>query len=314
MRTSRRPLGPIALRVALLCVALLALAQMSACERSSRDAEVFTSAGVTHLQMGQYDRAIRNFDRALSLHPGLVVAWRNRALAHREKGDYERAIADYDQASVLAPSDARVFTERGAAYVLLGDYRQAVRDFDRAIALKSDHAPALEQRGRTHFFLGNFAQAAADLQRGRNFDSTDASAVLWLHLARQRLRQDDREDFAAHAAAVDTAAWPAPIVQHLLGRIDADSLRTLAALETAARKRCITFYLGQQALIRGDLNGATASFEQTRAECAKESSEYKGAVAELQRQATSDGASAPPAHSANRSTSRTGDATTTAAE
>jgi lipoprotein NlpI len=275
---------------------VLALLQMSACERSSRDAEVFTSAGVTHLQMGHYDRAIRNFDRALSLHPGLVVAWRNRALAHREKGDYERAIADYEQASVLAPSDARVFTDRGVAYVLLGDYRQALRDFDHAISLKPDHAPALEHRGRTHFFLGNFAQAAADLQRGRSVDSTDAYAVLWLHLARQRLRQDDREDFTAHAAVVDTAAWPAPIVQHLLGRIPADSLEALART-TEIRGRlqgCVAaFYLGQQALLRGDLSGATASFEATRADCAKESSEYKGAVAELQRLATSDGESAP---------------------
>ena len=292
MRTPRRPLGPSTLRIALLCAAVV---QISACERPSRDAEVFTSAGVTHLQMGEYDRAIRNFDRALSLQPGLVVAWRNRALAHREKGDYERAIADYEQASVLAPSDPRVFTDRGVAYVLLGDYRQALRDFDRAIALKPDHAPALEHRGRTHYFLGNFAQAAADLQRGRNFDSTDAYAVLWLHLARQRLRQDDREDFTAHAAVVDTAAWPAPILQHLLGRIGADSLESLAtSVEIKGRRQgCVaTFYLGQQALIRGDLNGATASFEKTRADCSKETSEYKGAVAELQRLATSDGASA----------------------
>jgi lipoprotein NlpI len=296
MRTHRRFTDPPTIRIALLCVAALVFIYMSACERSSRDAEVFTSAGVTHLQMGEHDRAIRNFDRALSLHPGLVVAWRNRALAHREKGDYERAIADYEHASVLAPSDERIFTDRGVTYVLLGDYRQALRDFDRAIALKPDHAPALEHRGRTHFFLGNFAQAAADLQRGRSVDSTDAYAVLWLHLARQRLRQDDHDDFASHATVVDTTAWPAPIVRHLLGRIDTDSLKSLAAAAEikGRRQSCVAaFYVGQQELLRGDLGSATASFEETRAGCPKESSEYKGAAAELQRLATSDGASAP---------------------
>ena len=296
MRSRRKLLRQTTLGIALLSFAVLTLLQTPACERSSREAEVFTSAGVTHLQMGEYDRAIRNFDRALTLHPGLVVAWRNRALAHREKGDYERAIADYEHASVLAPSDARVFTDRGVAYVLLGDYRQALRDFDRAIALKPDHAPALEHRGRTHFFLGNFAQAAADLQRGRSFDSTDAYAVLWLHLARQRLRQDDQDDFTAHAAVVDTTAWPAPIVQHLLGRIDTDSLKSLAAATEVKGRRqacAAAFYLGQQELLRGDLRSAAASFEETRAGCPKESSEFKGAAAELQRLATSDGATAP---------------------
>ena len=296
MRSRRKLLRQTTLGIALLSFAVLTLLQTPACQRSSREAEVFTSAGVTHLQMGEYDRAIRNFDRALTLHPGLVVAWRNRALAHREKGDYERAIADYEHASVLAPSDARVFTDRGVAYVLLGDYRQALRDFDHAIALKPDHAPALEHRGRTHFFLGNFAQAAADLQRGRSFDSTDAYAVLWLHLARQRLRQDDQEDFTAHAAVVDTTAWPAPIVQHLLGRIDTDSLKSLAAATEVKGRRqacAAAFYLGQQELLRGDLRSAAASFEETRAGCPKESSEFKGAAAELQRLATSDGATAP---------------------
>ena len=48
-----------------------------------------------------------------------------------------------------------------------------------------------------------------------------------------------------------------------------------------------------QALLRGDLSRAATAFEATRAECAKESSEYKGAAAELQRLATSDGTSAP---------------------
>ena len=295
MRPSRRLLDRSSVRIAFLCAALV-LIYMSACERSSREAESFTSAGVTHLQMGEHDRAIRDFDRALTLHPGLVVAWRNRALAYREKGDYERAIADYDQATLLAPSDARVATDRGATYVLLGDYRQALRDFDRAITLKPNHAPALEQRGRTHFFLGNFAQAAADLQRGRNSDSTDAYAVLWLHLARRRLRQDDREDFVAHAAVVDSVAWPAPIVQHLLGRLGADSLATLAAATEirGRRQSCVaSFYLGQQALLRHDVRRAAVAFEETRTGCPKELSEYKGAVAELQRLATDEGGSTP---------------------
>ena len=43
----------------------------------------------------------------------------------------------------------------------------------------------------------------------------------------------------------------------------------------------------------GLANAHALAFEATRAECAKESSEYKGAAAELQRRATSDGTTAP---------------------
>jgi len=284
MRTTRRhPFTP--LRLALLGLAGIALALAISCERSSRDAEALTSAGVTHLQMQEYDRAIRDFDRALSQQPGLVVAWRNRALAHRGKRDYERALGDYEQAMVFAPNDARLHTDRGATYVLLGEYQKAVRDFDRAITLRPDLAPAIEQRGRVHFYLGNFAQAAADLQRGLALDSADAYGTLWLHLVRQRLRQDDSQDFATHAAYVDTTRWPAPVVQYLAGRLGSDSLRALAVApdSTQQSRRCVAFYLGEVALLKGELTSAQSLFEETRSSCPSELSEHKGASAELQR-------------------------------
>jgi len=289
MRTTRRhPFTSI--RLALLGLAGMALALALSCERSSRDAEALTSAGVTHLQMQEYDRAIRDFDRALALQPGLVVAWRNRALANRGKRDYERALGDYEQAMVFAPNDARLLTDRGATYVLLGDYPKAVRDFDRAISLRPDLAPAIEQRGRVHFYLGNFAQSAADLQRGLTLDSADAYGTLWLHLVRQRLRQDDSQDFATHAAFVDTTRWPAPVVQYFAGRLGADSLRALTVAPAPGEhgQRCVAFYLGQVALLKGELTSAQSMFEETRSSCPSELSEHKGASAELQRLRAAD--------------------------
>ena len=95
---------------------------MVACNQSSRDASAFTSAGVSHLQQGEYDEAIRDFDRAIALQPGLVVAWRNRGLAHKAQGDFDRALADYEQAMVFAPSDARLYNERGVAYAGMSDF------------------------------------------------------------------------------------------------------------------------------------------------------------------------------------------------
>ena len=256
------------------------------CHNGSRDAGALTSAGVTHLQMRQYDRAVRDFDRALALDPGLVVAWRQRALAYRGKGDYERALADFEQAILLAPSDARLYTERGVTYELLGDYASAIRDFNRAIAFRPNHAPAIEGRGRTNFYLGNFAQAAADLQRGLSLDSADAFGALWLHLARQRLRQDDSEDFAAHAARADSSQWPAPLVRYMLGGLHVDSLKALAAkVEREGRSQScvVSFYLGEEALLKGEEASAAALFDETRTTCPKELNEHRAAVAELQR-------------------------------
>ena len=278
-RRSRRPLY-------LALAAGLILAAWIGCHNGSRDAGALTSAGVTHLQMREYERAIRDFDRALALEPGLVVAWRQRALAYRSKGDYERALADFEQAILLAPSDARLYTDRGVTYELLGDYPSAIRDFNRAIAFRPNHASAIEGRGRTYFYLGNFAQAAADLQRGLALDTADVYGAIWLHLSRQRLRQDDSEDFAAHAALVDSTRWPAPIVRYLLGDIRSDSLRALAAaaeLDGQSQRCVVSFYLGEAALLRGEAAPAQSLFDETRSTCPKELNEHRAAVAELQR-------------------------------
>jgi lipoprotein NlpI len=265
----------------------LGAAWMQACNQGSRDASAFTSAGVSHLQKGDYDQAIRDFDRAIALQPGLVVAWRNRGLAHKGKGDYDRALADYEQALVFAPTDARIYNERGLAYAGMSDFPNAIADFNRAIALKPDQEAAIKNRGRINFVLGNFAQAAADLQRGLSLDSADADASLWLHIARLRLDQDDASDFAAHAAAADTSRWPAPVLRYFLGTLSAEQLRAASKDSTAGASSagaCPTaFFLGEDALLRKDLGAAEALFDESRTVCQKEATEHKAASAELQR-------------------------------
>jgi lipoprotein NlpI len=286
MITIHRSGGARPWRVALACVAWCLMAAAAACDTTSREAAAFTSAGVTHLQQREYDRAIRDFDRALAIQPGLVVAWRQRGLTHIAKGDYDRAIADFDHAIVFAPNDARLLTDRGAAYALINEFSRALQDFDRAISIRPDQVTALEHRGRTHFILGNFAQAAADLQRGLNPADPDPYMALWLHLARRRLAQDDSSDFAAHAAAVDSTRWPAPVTRYFLGSLGADSLRKLAvAADTSAKTpECeAAFYLGEDALLRGRKDSARALFVESRDACPRELGEHKAAMAELRR-------------------------------
>ena len=284
---ANRPSGGARPRhAALASIAWCLLALTAACDTTSREAAAFTSAGVTHLQQREYDRAIRDFDRALAIQPGLVVAWRQRGLAHIAKGDYDRAIADFDHALGFAPNDARLLTDRGAAYALINEYPRALQDFDRAISIRPDQVTALEHRGRTHFILGNFAQAAADLQRGLNAADPDPYAVLWLHLARRRLAQDDSSDFAAHAASVDSTRWPAPVTRYFLGGVGADSLRRLAvAADTSAKTpECeVAFYLGADALLRGQRDSARAHFVESRDACPRDLAEHKAAMAELRR-------------------------------
>jgi tetratricopeptide (TPR) repeat protein len=58
---------------------------------------------------GEHDRAIADYDQAISLDPKFVLAWNGRGNAHAGEGDYDSAIADFDEALKLDPdfTDAR---------------------------------------------------------------------------------------------------------------------------------------------------------------------------------------------------------------
>jgi tetratricopeptide (TPR) repeat protein len=56
--------------------------------------------------MKNYDRAIADYDAALSLDPKFQRAYNNRGAAWRGKGDRARALQDYAEAVRLNPSDA----------------------------------------------------------------------------------------------------------------------------------------------------------------------------------------------------------------
>jgi len=68
----------------------------------------------------------------------LAKAYSNRGAAYHHLGEYRRAIEDYDQALRIDPAFAIVYSNRGIAYRLLGEYRRAIQDFDQALRIAAD--------------------------------------------------------------------------------------------------------------------------------------------------------------------------------
>jgi tetratricopeptide (TPR) repeat protein len=87
--------------------------------------------------LGQTDRAIADYDRAIRLVPGYAQAFYNRGLAYDDKGEPDRAIANYDQAIRLVPTYAMAFYRRGLDLRGLGRQAPAEEDFAKARELNS---------------------------------------------------------------------------------------------------------------------------------------------------------------------------------
>ena len=56
-------------------------------------------------QLGQHQRAIKDYDEAIRLQPDLATAYNNRGIAYGNLGQQQRAIVDFNEAIRMAPSD-----------------------------------------------------------------------------------------------------------------------------------------------------------------------------------------------------------------
>ena len=82
-------------------------------EAEAQEVAELNDRGNRYREMGDFDRALRDFDKAISMAPRVGELYSNRGNAHVGKGHYERAIADYDEAIRLRPEVGEYYTNRG---------------------------------------------------------------------------------------------------------------------------------------------------------------------------------------------------------
>ncbi len=95
-----------------------------------------TSRGTAYLKKGQYNEAIREYNKALEINPNGTVAYYNRSIAYTRTGQYDKAVSDCNKALELDPEHANSYYNRGVSYYKLGSKDQAIKDFQAAANLQ----------------------------------------------------------------------------------------------------------------------------------------------------------------------------------
>ena len=66
-----------------------------------RNARAYYLSGLSHEERGEYANAIRDYDRAISLDPGLAWAYYHRGIAHGGAGHGRKKVEDLRAAARL---------------------------------------------------------------------------------------------------------------------------------------------------------------------------------------------------------------------
>jgi Tfp pilus assembly protein PilF len=147
-----------------------------------RLAIAYTNRAEAWNEKGEFDNALSDSNKALSLNPQFAEALGARGLAWQGKGDYDHAIADYS-ANLNAKSNdadwwlAMIYTRRGAAWGLKGDLEQCIADSSEAIRRDPKTARAFYNRGLAWKLRGDYDQAIADYRGALQNNPADPRAL-----------------------------------------------------------------------------------------------------------------------------------------
>ena len=208
-------------------------------------------------------------------------------------GDRAAALRTLDSALQQKPGDSWLVIAQARVYMQLADFQRALALLNEALAgstSPADRRTALYYRGHAYFDLGQNAQAADDFDAtlsGRPTFRARLGPLLWRYSAQVRARRDARALLAKEVGNEDLSEWPAPIVKFLLGRMPAGELEVAAESDDAASRangKCAAaFFIGMDALRRGDRQRAREQLQLTQARCPTVSELNWAATAELKR-------------------------------
>ncbi|MDE6669377.1 MAG: tetratricopeptide repeat protein, partial [Muribaculaceae bacterium] len=152
----------------------------------------YLARGVLYTMLKNYDAALTDLDKAISLNPQFTVAYMARAYtryihganalatATGDNDDTEAsrrlaqmtaqrgvadALADYDVALQQDPRLIFAWFNKGNIYYALGDFTSAIQSFSEALRVDPDFGQAYFNRGISYLRMGNKPQAFADLSK-----------------------------------------------------------------------------------------------------------------------------------------------------
>ena len=158
------------------------------------DAHIYNNRGIAKGSLGQYFAAISDYDKAIQLKPDYALAYCNRGNAKGNLGQHFAAISDYDKAIQLKPDYALTYYNRGVAKADLDQHSAAISDYDKTVQLKPDYARAYINRGIAKTHLGQHFAAINDFDKAIQLKSDHAYAYYSRGVAKAALDQ--------HSAAI----------------------------------------------------------------------------------------------------------------
>lgn len=161
----------------------------------------YNNRGYSYQKMNDREKAQRDYDKAIELNPKIANPYNNRGLLYYDHDEFEKAVRDFRKAIELDPKLLNSYMNLGLAYMELGRFTEALGAFDAGLRLSPTQPDLLVNRGFLYMTLDEYAKAAADFEAAAKYNPDDPSAHWGLGLASLRLGDKKRAGVELRKAA-----------------------------------------------------------------------------------------------------------------
>ena len=134
--------------------------------RKEYDPEIWNSLGVAYTNKGDFEEAIKSYQKALSLDNDYPLALNNLGTVYlsiflktRDRKAYQESLNSFKKAIELDPEYASAYNGLGSAYKLGGNLEEAIYCFEKALEMNSDLGNALYNLGLVYLENGEKSKA-----------------------------------------------------------------------------------------------------------------------------------------------------------
>ena len=250
-------------------------------------AGAYSWRGWAYRQQGKLDQAVADYDRFVTLRPAAPEGYHDRGIAYALKENYDRALADLTTAISLKADYAEGYNDRGLIYMIKGDTGPGIADYNQAVALRPDAAIPYQNRSVAFFIRRDYQRAISDVRHAIRIEPGNPFSYLWLYIISMKADEDPIAVLGSVTAA-DPGIWPSVIVRFYQGKaterdVQAEMSRAKTRRQAAERDCQAAFYLGEFELLNGRGDQAKSRLEHARDVCRIDLTERTMALVELAR-------------------------------
>ncbi|CAG8626464.1 15109_t:CDS:2 [Cetraspora pellucida] len=143
----------------------------------TNDIIVLICRGQINSNLGRYNEALIDLNKALKLDPNNSFALRCRGQTYYMQKKYKESLIDLNKSLEYDLNNADALRLRGQTYYMLKDYEKALSDLNKSLELDPNNAVTLRFRGRTYLIFGRYDDSLTDLNKSLDIDSKNADAL-----------------------------------------------------------------------------------------------------------------------------------------